>query len=97
MITFCPDPVPQVRKEKKPAGNSVRKVISDAGKEQTLVPRNPKARKEKRILCLRLEREEETGIGCQTVSPRDLVSVSGFWIHHLAQLIRDPRYVPSSC
>ena len=36
MITFCPDPVPQVRKEKKPAGNSVRKVISDAGKEQTL-------------------------------------------------------------
>ena len=84
MITFCPDPVPQVRKEKKPAGNSVRKVISDAGKEQTLVPRNPKARKEKRILCLRLEREEETGIGCQTwdfrlpmTGPRTQLSVIG--------------------
>ena len=73
-----------VRKEKKPAGNSVRKVISDAGKEQTLVPRNPKARKEKRILCLRLEREEETGIGCQTwdfrlpmTGPRTQLSVIG--------------------
>ena len=70
-----------------------REIKRSRNREQTLVPRNPKARKEKRILCLRLEREEETGIGCQTVGNRvpcpQLMVVRSLGILKVAPLKRE--------